>query len=64
VEAAKAVLGKMKETRSDEIEVQFGIKASGEASRLVARAAVLEKIVGSASGRKEQEGHLGFLLVF
>lgn len=64
VGAAKAVLGKVKETRPDEIEVKFGVKASGEASWLAARAAVLEKIVGSASGRKQQEGHLGFLLAF
>ena len=39
VEAAKAVLDKVKETRPDEIEVKFGIKASGEASWLVAKAA-------------------------
>jgi hypothetical protein len=39
VEAAKAVLEKMKETQSDEIEVKFGIKASGEDSWLVAKAA-------------------------
>ena len=39
VEAAKAVLDKVKEARPDEIEVKFGIKASGEASWLVAKAA-------------------------
>jgi hypothetical protein len=39
VEAAKAVLDKVKETRPDEIEVKFGIKASGEANWLVAKAA-------------------------
>jgi hypothetical protein len=39
VEAAKAVLDKVKETRPDEIEVKFGVKASGEASWLVAKAA-------------------------
>lgn len=39
VEAAKAVLEKVKETRPDEIEVKFGVKASGEASWLVAKAA-------------------------
>lgn len=39
VEAAKAVLEKVKETRPDEIEVRFGVKASGEASWLVAKAA-------------------------
>jgi hypothetical protein len=39
VEAAKAVLEKVKETRPDEIKVKFGVKASGEANWLVARAA-------------------------
>jgi len=39
VEAAKAVLDKVKEARPDEIEVKFGVKASGEASWLVAKAA-------------------------
>lgn len=39
VEAAKAVLEKVKETRPDEIEVKFGVKASGEANWLVAKAA-------------------------
>src|SRR5580692_4286887 len=39
VEAAKAVLEKVKETRPDQIEVKFGVKASGEASWLVAKAA-------------------------
>jgi hypothetical protein len=39
VEAAKAVLEKVKETRPDGIEVKFGVKASGEASWLVAKAA-------------------------
>ena len=39
VEAAKVVLDKVKETRPDEIEVKFGIKASGEANWLVAKAA-------------------------
>lgn len=39
VEAAKAVLEKVKETRPDEIEVKFGVKASGEAGWLVAKAA-------------------------
>lgn len=39
VEAAKAVLEKVKEARPDQIEVKFGVKASGEASWLVAKAA-------------------------
>ena len=39
VEAAKAVLEKLKEARPDEIEVKFGVKASGEAKWLVAKAA-------------------------
>jgi Trypsin-co-occurring domain 1 len=38
VEAAKVVLEKVKETRPDEIEVKFGIKASGGANWLVAKA--------------------------
>ena len=39
VEAAKAVLEKVKEARPDQIEVKFGVKASGEAKWLVAKAA-------------------------
>jgi hypothetical protein len=39
VEAAKAVLDKAKEACPDQIEVKFGVKASGEAKWLVARAA-------------------------
>ncbi len=39
VEAAKAVLEKAKEAGPDEIEVKFGVKASGEAGWLVAKAA-------------------------
>jgi hypothetical protein len=39
VEAAKAVLEKVKEARPDQIEVRFGVKASGEATWLVAKAA-------------------------
>lgn len=39
VEAAKVVLEKVKEIGPDEIEVKFGVKASGEASWLVAKAA-------------------------
>jgi hypothetical protein len=39
VDAAKAVLEKVKEARPDQIEVKFGVKASGEAKWLVAKAA-------------------------
>jgi hypothetical protein len=39
VEAAKAVLEKAKEARPDEVVLKFGIKASGGASWLVAKAA-------------------------
>jgi hypothetical protein len=39
VEAAKAVLEKVKEARPDQVEVRFGVKASGEAKWLVAKAA-------------------------
>lgn len=39
VEAAKTLLEKAKEANPDEIEVRFGVKASGEASWLVAKAA-------------------------
>jgi len=39
VEAAKAVLEKVKEARPDQVEVKFGVKASGEAKWLVAKAA-------------------------
>ena len=39
VEAAKAVLEKVKETRPDEVELKFGIKVSGGANWLVAKAA-------------------------
>ena len=39
VAAAKAVLEKVKETQPDQVEVKFGVKASGEASWLVAKAA-------------------------
>jgi hypothetical protein len=38
VEAAKTVLDKIKEARPDQVEVKFGIKASGSANWLVARA--------------------------
>jgi hypothetical protein len=39
LEAAKAVLDKVKETRPDQVELRFGIKVSGTANWLVARAA-------------------------
>jgi hypothetical protein len=39
VEAAKAVLEKVKEARPDGVELKFGIKVSGGASWLVAKAA-------------------------
>lgn len=39
VEAAKALLEKVKEARPDQIEIRFGIQASGEAKWLVAKAA-------------------------
>lgn len=39
VEAAKAVLYKVKEVRPNEIELKFGIKVSGGANWLVAKAA-------------------------
>ena len=39
IEAAKAVLDKAKEVRPDEVELKFGIKVSGGASWLVAKAA-------------------------
>jgi hypothetical protein len=39
VDAAKAVLEKAKEARPDEVELKFGIKVSGGANWLVAKAA-------------------------
>jgi Trypsin-co-occurring domain 1 len=39
VEAAKAVLEKVKEIKSDGVEVKFGVKVTGEASWVVAKAA-------------------------
>ena len=39
VEAARAVLDKVKETGPNQVEVSFGIKVSGEANWLVAKAA-------------------------
>jgi len=39
VEAAKLVLGKLKEVAPDEIEVSFGIKVTGGMDWLIARAA-------------------------
>jgi len=39
VEAAKIVLEKVKDAKPSEVEVKFGIKVTGEASWIVARAA-------------------------
>lgn len=39
VEAAKAVLEKVRETRPDQVELKFGIKVSGGTNWLVAKAA-------------------------
>lgn len=39
VEAAKAVLEKLKEITPDEVEVKFGVKVTGEANWVVAKAA-------------------------
>jgi Trypsin-co-occurring domain 1 len=39
VEAAKAVLDKVKEIKPDEVEVKFGVKVTGEANWVVAKAA-------------------------
>jgi hypothetical protein len=39
VEAAKAVLDKVKDLRPDQVEVKFGVKVSGGAQWLVAKAA-------------------------
>ena len=39
VEAAKAVLDRIREAKPDEAEVKFGVKVSGGASWVVARAA-------------------------
>src|SRR5215475_1798636 len=39
VDAAKAVLDKVKEVRPDEVEVRFGVKVSGGADWLVAKSA-------------------------
>lgn len=38
IEAAKTVLDKVKEARPDEVELRFGIKVSGGANWLVAKA--------------------------
>jgi hypothetical protein len=56
VEAAKAVLEKVKETRPDEIEVKFGVKASGEASWLVAKAAGEANFEVTLTWSRHQEG--------
>jgi hypothetical protein len=39
IEAAKVVLGKVKEAAPDEVEVSFGVKVSGGMDWLIARAA-------------------------
>jgi hypothetical protein len=39
IEAAKVVLEKVKDAKPDGVEVKFGIKVTGEASWIVARAA-------------------------
>ena len=39
VEAAKTLLEKAKEARTDQVEVKFGVRASGEAKWFVAKAA-------------------------
>jgi ribosomal protein S5 len=39
VEAAKAVLDRVKEIKPDGVEVKFGVKVTGEASWVVAKAA-------------------------
>jgi hypothetical protein len=39
VEAAKAVLDRVKETRPDQVELKFGVKVSGETNWLVAKTA-------------------------
>ena len=39
VEAAKAVLEKVKEARPDEVKLKFGVKVNGETNWLVAKAA-------------------------
>jgi hypothetical protein len=39
VEAAKAVLEKVKEIKPDSVEVKFGVKVTGEANWVVAKAA-------------------------
>lgn len=54
VEAAKVVLDKVKEARPDEIEVKFGVKASGEASWLVAKAAAEANFEVTLTWRREE----------
>jgi hypothetical protein len=58
VEAAKVVLEKVKETRPDEIEVKFGIKASGGANWLVAKATAEGNFeITLTWSRREDGGH-------
>ena len=54
VEAAKAVLDKVKEARPDEIAVKFGVKASGEANWLVAKAATEGNFEVTLTWRREE----------
>jgi hypothetical protein len=56
VEAAKVVLEKVKETRPDEIEVKFGIKASGGASWLVAKATAEANFEITLTWSRHEEG--------
>ena len=39
IEAAKVVLERVKDAKPDEVEVKFGIKVTGEANWIIARAA-------------------------
>jgi hypothetical protein len=55
VEAAKAVLDKVKETRPDEIEVKFGVKASGQATWLVAKAATEGNFEVTLTWKRKQD---------
>jgi hypothetical protein len=59
VKAAKAVLEKVKETRPDAIELKFGVKASGEASWLVARAAAEGNFEVTLTWSRSREGGPG-----
>jgi Trypsin-co-occurring domain 1 len=61
VEAAKAVLDKVKDMQPDGVEVRFGVKASGGADWLVAKAAgeaSFEITLTWTSGREREPGRL------